>query len=440
MPGVITYGRGIAALPRSLSPLRHRPFALLWSGAFTSNIGTWMETVAVGILVQTSTNKATWSGLVLAAGFAPNGLLGPIGGALADRVPRRLLLLTTTSVQTALAGTLAALAAFGKPAPGIVVLIVFLSGCANAIGFPAYQALLPDLVPVEDLAGAVALSSAQWNLGRVIGPALAGVVIAAGSYASAFTINTISFFAVIFVLLSLRLPTPEPEGHAPLLQSIRAGVRFGNDDPGLRVAFAVLGFAAFLAAPFIALVPAFGDKVFHDATTGTAALVTAQGIGAVVMGLALGPLHARLGNRRTLLGAATLLPFALVGYASAPSLWLGVLGIAFVGFLYLGVLSSCTTIAQLRTPTYIRGRVLSLLMALLGILYPIGTIAQGALGDGVGLRETTIGAAALFLVAVVALRMTARAWLARLDDETTSITDTPVPATETATGDAVTPA
>jgi MFS family permease len=419
--------------------LRHRQFALLWTGAFTSNIGTWMETVAVGILVQTSTNKATWSGLVLAAGFAPNGLLGPIGGALADRMPRRVLLLMTTTVQTALAGTLAALAAFGKPAPWLVVLIVFLSGCANAIGFPAYQALLPDLVPVEDLAGAVALSSAQWNLGRVIGPALAGVVIALGSYASAFTINTLSFFAVIFVLLALRLPAPEREGHAPLLQSIRDGMRFSRADPGLRVALVVIGFAAFLTAPFIAMVPAFGDKVFHDPTTGTAALVTAQGIGAVAMGLALGPLHARFGNRRTLLAAATLLPLALVGYASAPSLWLGVVGIAFVGFLYLGLLSSCTTIAQLRAPTYIRGRVLSLLMAILGILYPIGTVTQGALGDSVGLRVTTIGAASLFLLAVVGMRVTARPWLARLDDEPTAVGSV-TRATESPTGDAVTPA
>lgn len=419
--------------------MRHRQFALLWTGAFTSNIGTWMETVAVGILVQTSTNKATWSGLVLAAGFAPNGLLGPIGGALADRMPRRVLLLMTTTVQTALAGTLAALAAFGKPAPWLVVLIVFLSGCANAIGFPAYQALLPDLVPVEDLAGAVALSSAQWNLGRVIGPALAGVVIALGSYASAFTINTLSFFAVIFVLLALRLPAPEREGHAPLLQSIRDGMRFSRADPGLRVALVVIGFAAFLTAPFIAMVPAFGDKVFHDPTTGTAALVTAQGIGAVAMGLALGPLHARFGNRRTLLAAATLLPLALVGYASAPSLWLGVVGIAFVGFLYLGLLSSCTTIAQLRAPTYIRGRVLSLLMAILGILYPIGTVTQGALGDSVGLRVTTIGAASLFLLAVVGMRVTARPWLARLDDEPTAVGSV-TRATESPTGDAVTPA
>ncbi|HEX4777077.1 MAG TPA: MFS transporter, partial [Acidimicrobiia bacterium] len=245
--------------------------------------------------------------------------------------------------------------------------------------------------------------------------------------------------AVIFVLLSLRLPAPEREGHAPLLQSIRDGVRFSRADPGLRVALVVIGFAAFLTAPFIAMVPAFGDKVFHDPTTGTAALVTAQGIGAVAMGLALGPLHARFGNRRTLLAAATLLPLALVGYASAPSLWLGVVGIAFVGFLYLGLLSSCTTIAQLRAPTYIRGRVLSLLMAILGILYPIGTVAQGALGDSVGLRVTTIGAASLFLLAVIGMRVRARPWLARLDDEPTAVGDV-VRATESPTGDAVTPA
>jgi MFS family permease len=388
---------------------------MLWAGAFTSNIGTWMESVGVGILLETSTHKATWSGLVLAAGFAPNGLLGPIGGALADRMPRRLLLLATTSVQTVLAGVLAALAASGRPGPVAVTLIVFASGCANAIGFPAYQALLPDLVPVEDVAGAVALSSAQWNLGRVIGPALAGVVIAAGGYAWAFVINTASFFAVIVVLLSLRLPAPPRTGHARLLRSIADGMRFSWRDPGLRLVLWIMGFAALLAAPFIALVAAVADKVFHEPTAGTSALVTAQGIGAVTMALMLGPLMARFGSRRVLVGVVTLLPFALAAYALAPALWLGVLAILVVGFLYLGMLSSCTTIAQLRAPAHIRGRVLSLLMALLGLLYPLGTVTQGALGDSIGLRVTITGAAVLFGLAMLGLRTFDRAGVRGLE-------------------------
>ena len=406
------------ALPRSLAPLRNRSFALLWAGAFTSNVGTWMETVGVGILVTTTTHQAGWTGLVAAAAFVPNAFLGPLGGALADRLPRRRVLLTTTAVQTALAGTLTLLAATDSAHPGVVALIVLGAGCAMAIGFPSYMALLPDLVPRDDLPGAVALSSAQWNLGRVIGPALAGVVIGFGGFEWAFGFNTLSFLAVIAVVLSLRLPPPAPVQEASIFASIRAGARFARADPGLRVVISYMALNSLLAAPFIALVPAVALKVFGNGDFGTALLVTAQGIGAVLMGLALGPLFARFGSRRVLVGVLGGLPIALLAYAAAPNLAAGVVTIFAVGFLYLGALSSFTTIAQLRAPAELRGRVLSLLMVLLGTLYPLGSVLQGAIADRVGLRVTTAGAAVLMAAALLLVRML-RPDLARALDEPT---------------------
>ena len=393
------------ALPRSLAPLRHRSFALLWAGAFTSNVGTWMETVGVGILVTTTTHQAGWTGLVAAAAFVPNAFLGPLGGALADRLPRRRVLLTTTAVQTALAATLTLLAATDNAHPGVVALIVLGAGCAMALGFPSYMALLPDLVPRDDLPGAVALSSAQWNLGRVIGPALAGVFIGFGGFEWAFGFNTLSFLAVIAVVLSLRLPPPAPVQEASIFASIRAGARFARADPGLRVVISYMALNSLLAAPFIALVPAVALKVFGNGDFGTALLVTAQGVGAVLMGLSLGPLFARFGSRRVLVGVLGGLPIALVAYAAAPNLAAGVVTIFAVGFLYLGALSSFTTIAQLRAPAELRGRVLSLLMVLLGTLYPLGSVLQGAIADRVGLRVTTAGAAVLMAAALLLVRM-----------------------------------
>ena len=406
------------ALPRSLAPLRHRSFALLWAGAFTSNVGTWMETVGVGILVTTTTHQAGWTGLVAAAAFVPNAFLGPLGGALADRLPRRRVLLTTTAVQTALAATLTLLAATDNAHPGVVALIVLGAGCAMALGFPSYMALLPDLVPRDDLPGAVALSSAQWNLGRVIGPALAGVVIGFGGFEWAFGFNTLSFLAVIAVVLSLRLPPPAPVQEASIFASIRAGARFARADPGLRVVISYMALNSLLAAPFIALVPAVALKVFGNGDFGTALLVTAQGVGAVLMGLSLGPLFARFGSRRVLVGVLGGLPIALLAYAAAPNLAAGVVTIFAVGFLYLGALSSFTTIAQLRAPAELRGRVLSLLMVLLGTLYPLGSVLQGAIADRVGLRVTTAGAAVLMAAALLLVRML-RPDLARALDEPT---------------------
>ena len=407
---------GPVAWPRSLAPLRHRRYAALWVGAFASNVGTWMETVGVGILVTASTRQAGWAGLVAAAGFLPNALTGPLGGALADRLPRRRILLSTTTVQTILAGTLAGLAVAGAAQPWAVTLIVFTSGCANALGLPSYQALLPDLVPREDLTGAVALGSAQWNLGRVIGPALAGVAIAAGGYALAFAINTVSFLAVIAAIAPLRLPPPHPTHGETIRRSIVSGARFAWEDRGIRAVIVYLSCNSLLAAPFIALVPAVALEVFHHGASGTALLVTAQGLGAVLMALLLGSLAHRYGQRRTVLANLALLPVALVAYAAAPTLELGALAIFAVGAAYLGCLSSFMTIAQLRAPPQLRGRVLSALLVLLGLLYPLGSVVQGALADTFGLRAVTAAAALLLAAVIVAIRTLRRGFDRELDE------------------------
>jgi MFS family permease len=391
-------------LPRSLAPLRHRRYAALWTGAFASNIGTWMETVAVGVLVTTETGQAGWAGIVAAAGFVPMGLLGPLGGALADRVPRRRLLLTTTALQICLAALLTVLAALDAAHPLGVTLIVLASGCAQAIGFPAYQSLLPDLVPRDELASAVALGSAQWNLGRVIGPALAGIVIDLGGFEWAFAVNTLSFVAVIVAIAPLRLPPPTPKEGESIRESIRDGLRYSRREPGIRAVMSYLALNSLFAAPFIALVPAMALTVFHNEDAGTAALVTSQGVGAVLMALALGGLAARFGHRLVLLGGLVTLPPALVAYALSPTLEIGVITIFFVGASYLCCLSSFTTVAQLRAPAELRGRVMSGLMVLLGVLYPLGSIVQGWLADGIGLRATTAGAAIILAGTLVAMR------------------------------------
>jgi MFS family permease len=389
---------------------------MFWTGAFTSNIGTWMETVAVGILVTTATGQAGWAGLVAAAGFVPQAVVGPFGGALADRLPRRTLILTTTTVQTILAGTLCFLAAVGEAHPGAVTLIVLAAGCAQALGFPSYQAVLPDLVPRDELPAAVALGSAQWNLGRVIGPALAGIVISLGGFEWAFAINTVSFLAVIAAVAPLELPPPPRTHGESIPRAIRNGARFALTEPGIRSVIGYLSMNSLLAAPFIALVPAVALEVFHSGESGTAFLVTAQGLGAVTMALLLGNLIARLGHRRLLRGVLAGLPIALGAYALAPELWVATIAIFFVGLFYLGCLASFTTIAQLRAPPELRGRVMSALMVLLGTLYPIGSILQGAIADQTSLRVTTGVAAALLGLWLVAIRLLHPGYDRHLDD------------------------
>jgi predicted MFS family arabinose efflux permease len=336
------------------------------------------------------------------AGFVPVAVLSPVGGALADRVSRRHLLIVTSSIQTLLASVLTLLAATGKPGPGIVTLIVFGAGCVQAIGFPAYQAVLPDLVPHDEIVSAVALSSAQWNLGRIVGPALAGLVIHFGGYEWAFGFNTLSFLAVIFAVFQLHLPPPADTDRYSIFASVRQGFDYARRDPGLRVVIAYMAVNSLFAAPFIGLVAYMGERVFDG---GTAALVTAQGIGAVAKALSLSALAHRFGNARILAAVLWGLPPALVVYAVMPTIALSSIAIFVVGFLYLGALSSFTSIAQLRAPAAVRGRVMGLLMVLLGSFYPVGTLIQGALADEIGLRATTAGAAIIMLAILVVAKI-----------------------------------
>ncbi len=390
-----------------LAPLRHRSFALLWSGALISNVGTWMETVAAGVLVTAETGRAGWTGLIAVAAFVPTVALGPLGGALADRVARRPLLLATTAAQMACAALLAALALIGTPSPLSVALVLFAAGCAGALGFPAFQSLLPDLVPREDLLGAVALSSAQWNIGRVFGPLLASVALAAGGPGWAFAANALSFGAVLAALLLIRLPAriAPAAASASTWRRIAEGARYASATPALRAALACVALYSLLAGPFIALVPAMALTVLHAGPSGTAALVTAQGLGAVGVAAALGPLAARLGRGRVLLLTLAALPPALVLYAWAPALPVAALAIVVLGGLYLSMLSGLSTVVQMHAPAALRGRIMSLQVVALSLFYAIGALAQGALADRVGLRLTTAVAAALLALALIAARL-----------------------------------
>jgi len=393
----------------SLRPLRSRNFALIWSAALVSNLGSWMQTVALGVLVYSRTGPAGagWAGLVAAAGFVPIGLLAPVGGALADRLDRRRWLIATTLAETFFAIVLAVLVGTHHDPPGVLVLLAFLGGAAGAIGFPAYQAMVPDLVPKADLLGAVSLSSAQFNLGRVIGPAIAGLVLLTRNYAIVFGINAASFGAVVVALVLVHLPEPVPQvGSLSFVGRIVEGARAAMAEPGCRSAIGCIAVVALLASPFIALVPAMAHAV---APTGwslsvtTAVLITAQGVGAVIGALSLAGLAERFGRLTVLRAAIFTVPVLLCAYALAPSLALAVPAFVAVGAAYIVVLSGLNTVVQLRAPVESRGRILSIYMMALGLVYPLGAIVQGWLANTHGIRAVTVaGALALLCLAVLA--------------------------------------
>jgi MFS family permease len=403
----------------ALRPLRHRNFALLFASGFVSNAGTWMQTVAVGALVAKLTGSYGWTGFVQAAAFLPLGLLAPVGGALADRVERRRFLMIANTVEAACATALAVIVAAGHATAPRIAALVFIQGCVTSLRLPFIQAMLPDLVGREDLLAAASLGAAQYNLGRVFGPALAGVVIAVGGFSWAFALNAASFFAVIAALAFVRgLPAPPEAEPEPIVRRIRAGARAAWDEPGCRAAIGLIAVAAFLIAPFIALIAAKALSIVgrDDVSRATAALTTAQGVGAVFGALTLAGLAHRFGRRRVLVFHLLSTPVALVLYAAAPSVATAVAALALVGMLYIGILSGLQTVVQLRAPDAFRGRVLSFHTVALGSIYPIGTIVQGRLADVFGLQPVTTVFALALVVVVGALLLVRPHVIAALDD------------------------
>jgi MFS family permease len=388
-------------------PFRHRAFAIVWTGSFVSNIGTWMETVAIGVYVTQATGQAAWTGTVAALTYVPTVLLGPFGGALADRFDRRRFLVAVTLFQTLLAATLTLLAATDRLSVAAVATIVLLAGCAFAVAMPAVQAMTPDLVGADDLLGAMSLGAAQFNLGRVVGPALAGLVITAGGLAWAFGLNVLSFGAVLLALALIRIPPlASSDGERPrVLRTVADGVVAARRDPGIRTALLLLLATTFLVSPFIGLVPAVAIKVFGRGAPGTSALVTAQGIGAVCSALAAAPLAGLLGRRRLLVAALVLVGPAAVLYGLAPTFPLAVAAIAVLGFVYLAVLSGTSTVCQLRAPRELRARIASLFMLGVGGGHALGLVVQGWLGDRVGLPEVAAATGLLLLGIVVTVRL-----------------------------------
>ena len=388
----------------SLRPLRHRNFALLWSASMVSNIGSWMQTVAVGALVISRTGQASWAVLVAAGAFLPIGLLSPIGGAMADRLPRRPVIALGNLAAGLTAAVIAALVAAGHAGPYALLGLVTLQGSVSAVIGPFSQAILPDLVPRSEFLAASSLNSAQWNAGRIVGPALAGATVAAFGFAASFLANAVSFLAVVVAVLFVRL-SPPPGGHGSLLGSVWSGVGAAREQPSCRAAIISMGAIAFVAAPFIALVPAMALSLTHGGAAAvagaTAALTTAQGAGAVAGALVLAPIAARIGRGRLLAWSIGLLPVALVAYGAARSLWWAVAALFAVGLVYMGVLSGLQTVVQLHAPASYRGRILSFFLVALGVAYPIGALAQGPVANHIGVDWTTIGSAVILLVSCV---------------------------------------
>ena len=371
---------------RIAAALTHRNFRLLWFGALTSSIGTWMQKVAQAWLIVTMTgaSSAFYLGLDSFAGEVPILLFTLIGGVVADRRDRRHMMLVSQGVQMAVALLLAVLVFTETIQIWMVLTLSFLSGCAQAFGGPAYQSLIPTLVGKEDLPNAVALNSIQFNLARVIGPIVAGVTLAAFGMVACFGLNGVSFLFVIAAILALRDIHVPPAATVSLVDQMKDGLNYVRHSRNLK-AVTLLGFiGAFLGLPLLTFLPVITRDVFQQDVGFYSRLMTFSGAGAVTGALVV----AYIGKHRHI-GKLLLIFLALFGAAMAlfslsrtPALSAAILFVA--GALLVMCFSLTTSLAQLLAPPELRGRVVSIYMVAFRGGSPLGGLASGWLVTQVG--------------------------------------------------------
>lgn len=398
----------------SLRAFQHRAYATLWFGSFVSNIGNWMQTIALGVFVTETTGRAGWTGTVAALMYLPALVFGPLGGAIADRVDRRRYLFAGTLVQAGLAALLAGLAFAGRLTVPTVAGVAMVAGCVAAMLSPAFNALLVEIVPREDLLSAVSLNSAQYNLGRIIGPLCTALAMVWGGVGTALAANAVSFLAALAAIALMPHSKAAPGPPEPVWAGIRRGVVAANDDTGIRTALVLTLAVGVLVAPFIGLVPVMAIKVLGGGAPETSLLVACQGVGAVFAAVVGGTIAERIG-RRTLVRIAVPSAAALtLLYWLAPGLHVAAALIFCLGGAYLTALAGLNTVVQSRAPSALQARVASLYSMLLGGGYAIGLVVMGFLADRFGMRQVGVASAAACLAAVGAIRLLRPQWLASL--------------------------
>ena len=386
--------------------LSHRNYRLFWIGAFLSNVGTWMQAVAQGWLVLQLTNSPFWLGLDAFMATAPGFVFALLGGVFADLIDRRRLLLYTQVIAGIAALGLAALVATGTVNRWLVLGFSFVTGSCMALASPSYLALTYDLVGREDLANAIAMNSTQFQLSRVVGPALAGVGFRVFGLAGCFFANGLSFIAVVVALWMVRTNRTANEAAHPvsdrraLWRDLVEGISYVRNRPRVSSLLILSGVNSLFGAPYFSMVPLYARDIFRLGETGLALMLGTAGAGAFAGAL----LVAYLGDFRRkgwfVLGGAMLFGLCIMGFALSSRLTMSLFFLFTLGFALVVSVALINTLLQKLVTDRMRGRVMSMfLLSFMGTM-PIGNIVAGAASNHVGPQYTL--AVGGFVVTVVA--------------------------------------
>ena len=367
-------------VPAGLRALRHRDFRVFFAGQAVALVGSWMQQVAQAWLVLSLTNSPLRLGLVGSLNFLPILLFALVGGAVADRLPKRRLLVLTQSLLFCQTATLALLIVTGRVRYWHICVLALVWGIANTIDLPVRQAFVVELAGRTDVTSAVALNSAAFNVARIVGPAAAGLLIARAGVAPAYFINAGAFVVVIVALLTVRARgTPLPRGGTTIGEEIREGVSYVLQTPRILILLAVLAVISITVFNFSVYVPLFARQVLGLGPEGFGLLMAAVGVGAVGGALTLGALQApsiSLLFTTGFLSCTGLVVMSTIGRFGAAA------GVLFVlGWISVMVVAGCQAALQLAAPDRLRGRIMSLHTFIYGGVFPFGAFTVGSISE-----------------------------------------------------------
>ena len=398
-------------IAQTFRAFRSRDYRWLWTGAFISSVGSWMQKVAQSWLVLTLTGSPFWLGLDSFLADAPFLLFALLGGVMADRHDRRRLLAVSQTVQMTTAFILGALVATHTVTVGAILVLSFVVGSAQAFGGPAYQALVPLLVPREDVGNAVALNSIQFNLARVIGPALAGWAFYRFGAAACFGLNGLSFVAVLVALLFLRQGAPEGEARAETVgESLRTGIRVLREKKALGQLVLLTFAGSFFSIPLLTLLPVVARDVFHADAGGYSRFLSVFGAGAVTGGLLVAGMDRVKGRGRNGLLMQVVFGLLTAAFAVCRVQGLSLVLLFLAGAALMAVFPSYMTLVQTTAPEEFRGRVVSVYVLAFRGGMPVGSLVAGSVA-------TAVGAPVTIAVSGLAVTILAVAFLLRNDPE-----------------------
>lgn len=394
-------------LTTTFASLKHPNFRLWFSGQVVSLIGTWMQATAQGYLVYELTGSPVMLGIVGFANGIPVWLFSLYAGIIADKISRRKLIMITQGSMMVLAFILAALTFTGAIQAWHIVILALLLGTANAFDAPARQSFVVELVPREDLTNAIALNSSVFNLGTIIGPTVAGLVYAWLGPAWCFTINGISFIAVLIALSLMRLAIrPRASFETGSMRSrITVGVKYAFSDQDIKVLMVMLATAAIFGFGLLSLMPAWATNVLGGDVRTNGLLLSARGLGSLIAALTIASVGGRVVRGRLWTVGSLMMPVALITLALFRILPVSLLMLVVMGWSLMSVVNLTNALVQTHIPDELRGRVMAVYILLFQGSFPIGSLIAGWLAGVTSEAITVFAFACIILIVAVTIQI-----------------------------------